>query len=395
MNDDEDLPRGRRDRAEFQRQILRSGRIGRHQGRPTRTFHVNFRGVKIGDPGARGGAIDYVTRTGDYAGHDDLEHLAGDSDGLAQALTAIEATAKVRHGRTAERVAIATVMEIPDNADAAGRRALAEKVVRYWQDLGHQVIAAVHAPEGNHHLHVLASSRPVHWGRGGPEVDRITTPPLRGKATVQAARRNMARIVNDTLDPAIRFFPGRDRDMDRPGIVGRDPERRVPERQWHMIGQRRRDPAAIALIRQAKAEARKRTAAEKLMVPGRRKAAALARAERAGVPVLQSEHRLHDHSMRQIVSSERLHEIKMAAIRLGKSTAQPKPLPALTPAQIDTVTGIHSRLGLELDPAWAETAEGRAGAWGVVRAAQATANLGLEAIRQPPRSPKGGQDKGM
>lgn len=265
--DDEPKRRGR---------VPQSDRIGLLAGRPTRTAHISFRGVQVGTQGGRGGSIDYIARQGDYADHDDLVHLEGDVDELRQALVAVDHAAIWRSGRTAERVGISTVLELPLDADLDAQRRVAAALVAYWYDQGHNAIAAVHDEPGNPHIHVLATARPVQRVVDKYVVDRSAPPPLRGKAAVQAARRDMAAIVNDHAAPTVRFFGGRDRDLDLPGIVGRPPKKRIPERLWHRESQRERDEAEVARVREA-AQARRWEAAE---AKAERAADASARAQR-------------------------------------------------------------------------------------------------------------------
>ena len=55
-----------------------SGRVGKHQGRPTRTFHVNVGSVKVDAGGA--GSVDYIARLGHWEERGDLEATVGDVD---------------------------------------------------------------------------------------------------------------------------------------------------------------------------------------------------------------------------------------------------------------------------------------------------------------------------
>ncbi len=251
MQNDERVHLGRYHDPRTGQRPFTSHRVGCHGGRAARTFHCRFHGVQVGARGSRGGSVDYVAREGDYDGHQDLEHLAGDAGELKQVLTAIEAGCRIRRGRTAERVAIAAVVELPGDSDADRRRQVAEQLVAAWEARGHLAIAAVHGNgQVQPHIHLLVTARPVRYADGGWEVDRTPTRvPLRGKAAVQAARAEVAAIVNAVCQPAVEFFPGRDRAMDEPGIVGRTPQRRVPEQAWHRTGQRKPDAEQVTAAR--------------------------------------------------------------------------------------------------------------------------------------------------
>ena len=226
---------------------LLSGRVGWHLGRPARTFTCLMGSIKGG--GRFDATIDYIEREGDYSGRDDLEHVAGDAERLREAARAIDAGARLRRGRTAERVLIKIVHELPAGTTALHRRDTAEREVAYWRGRGHEAIAAVHAAgKVQPHIHVLVSARPVTEADGW-KVDRKARVMV-GKAAVRAERAAVANFVNEVLDDhqmdTPRFFAGRDAQMDRPGLVDRQPKRRVPQRVWRVSGQHERGPQEVA-----------------------------------------------------------------------------------------------------------------------------------------------------
>lgn len=368
-----------------------SGRIGLHLGRPTRTAHINFRSIQVGQSGGRGGSIDYITREGDYSDRDDLVHVAGDPDNLREAIAAVDQAAIWRRGRTAERVAIATVMELPADVGLAAHIRAAEAIQRYWQDQGHDAIVAVHHEPGNPHMHVLATARPTFRRSDGWEVDRRAPAPLRGKAAVREARRAMTDIVNETCGSRVRFWGGRDRDMDRPGIVGRKPERRPPQAVRH--GRRPDEPHQIQQARERHQEARRQAQEAKLANSGRKRQKALRRAEKAGVPVeLGKVYGRTDYGERLIVSRTRLDQVEREGRRKGAEAERlkrspPAPLPELTEKQAAWVTDTHQKLGLELAADWHATAEGRAAAFGVARGAGRLSELIQQSAAKTPGPP--------
>lgn len=238
---------------------LSSGRIGAHAGGAARTFYYHQRSVKVDAPKGKGGSVDYITREGDYGDRDDLVAVIGDPAELREALKAIEDSARVRRGRTAERVAIAEVMELPAGADPERWPAAAAALVDRWRQRGHLAIAAIHAPEdGQPHIHVLATSRPVTRTPEGWMVNR-TARLFTSKSELREERQLVAGLINEACGQEVKFFGGRDREMDRPGIVGREPKRRVPSAVLH--GKVDPDPDARRRAREKYQAAREARAA--------------------------------------------------------------------------------------------------------------------------------------
>jgi hypothetical protein len=234
----------------------KSGREGFHFGRKARTFHVHFAGIKIGDTATVDGAIDYLSRAGDFEKKDkDLEHLAGLPDLVRITADMIDQSARIRNGPNAERVLIKQTFELPKELDAEGRAAVADAIVEDWAQRGHDAVAAVH---GNGrvqpHIHVAVTSRPVEIIDDEIIVDRDPTKRLMvGKAAVRDERQRVADLINQICESrsteAPAFFGGRDAEMDKPGIVDRPAERRLPQRAWYVRNQRKQDPAAIEAAR--------------------------------------------------------------------------------------------------------------------------------------------------
>lgn len=371
--DDDELVKGRRHPESY--------RIGWHLGGPSRTAHINWRGICIGQPGGKGGSLDYIAREGDYSDRDDLQHLAGDPDELREAMAAIEATARIRRGPSAERVAVAGVFELPADSSPAQRKALAEARVAYWRERGHVAVVAVHDEPGNPHVHELVSARPARRGDAGHVVVDRSARIMVGKAALRTERKAVADLVNSRTRPDVRFWGGRDRDMEKPGIVGRRPERRVPRAVRH--GQRLDEPEQIPLAHMNHTGARERAKQARQAKMAQKRQKALQRAEKAGVPVHVTKART-DPSPRLIVSTGRLEEMRREDQKTGLEIAQrrlmPAPLPPLTDKQAGWVADTHKRLGMELPADWHMSAEGRAAAFAVVRT--------VETIRKAGQKPK-------
>ena len=225
-------------------------RVGRIIGpdlteRLARTFHCNFGSIKVG--GNFRDALDYARRQGDYAkvekdkmdklrerldeaveaGNekaiakrgkaienaearnakaDEFEAEAGDPEAVLKAADLIEETARVRSGRTAERVVATEVWELPGDSTAAQRSAAAAAIVEHWRSQGHEAHAAVH---GNGvvqpHMHVTATARPI-LADGAVDRSRLLWPT---KQDVRDAREDRAELVNRHCPGAVLFDGGR------------------------------------------------------------------------------------------------------------------------------------------------------------------------------------------
>lgn len=230
---------------------LRSGRIGRNR---IRTFHCDFRSVKVaGDAAA---PVDYLAREGDYTDRDDLESLAGDPDAVKSATAAVDEAATKRRGKTAERVLLTGVFDLPAETSFQGREEIARRIVEDWQSRGHAAVAAVHGHgRVQPHLHFAVTARPVIRRPDGSGWDVDRTPCNRllvGKGAMRAERRRIARIVNETVGREI-FHGGRLADTG----IEREAKRRVPERLFHENDQREIDADVAAKRRDEHTETRR------------------------------------------------------------------------------------------------------------------------------------------
>jgi len=201
---------------------LKSGRVGKDG---QRTFHCHFQSVQVG--GSSSGPVDYLARDGDFETKDkDLEHIAGDRDAVKEAAQAIDAAAKVRKGRTAEKVLIKQTLELPADTTKEQRAATAEAIVKNWTDRGYPTVAAVHGNgEVQPHIHVAICARPATKTHDTWRVDR--NPELvalrGGKQTVRNERERVAKIINANCNS--KFHHGRLIDTG----IQRKAKKRIPQ----------------------------------------------------------------------------------------------------------------------------------------------------------------------
>ena len=208
----------------------RHGRVSGDDGeaRIVRTFHARFGSVKLGGAVTARTRIAYVHREGKHAGDAaDVEATAGDKEKVIEASDRIRDTARVRRGKTAERLLATQVIELPLESTAEQRRACADAFVADWRGRGHQAVAVVHVHGEEHrqpHLHVEIAARPVH---ADGAVDRSATRLWAGghpAVEVKKERARAADIVNRTCDPDPPYHPGGFRDIG----VERQPRTRIP-----------------------------------------------------------------------------------------------------------------------------------------------------------------------
>lgn len=189
------------------------GRVGSFGGQRAQTFHARFGAVRrhIGGLGRAGAGIDYITREGDYGDRDDLEHVAGDKMAMGSALLAVEAACKRRD----ERVMLTAVVELPLASTPVARRDIAVAIIENWRQRGHEAIAAVHALDGNPHIHVAVTARPVfRQADGSFGVDRAPhRRPWKNRDETRAERAILAGLVNGAMHrhriSAPLFHPGK------------------------------------------------------------------------------------------------------------------------------------------------------------------------------------------
>ena len=208
----------------------RHGRVSGDGGltKIVRTFHARFGSVKLGGAVTARTRIAYVHREGQHAKDaGDVEATAGDKEKVIEAADRIRDTARVRRGKTAERLLATQVIELPLESTAEQRQACAEAFVADWRGRGHQAVAVVHVHGEEHkqpHLHVEIAARPVH---ADGSVDRSATRLWAGghpAVEVKKERQRVADIVNRTCEPDPPYHPGGFRDIG----VERQPRTRIP-----------------------------------------------------------------------------------------------------------------------------------------------------------------------
>ena len=208
----------------------RHGRVSGDDGltKIVRTFHARFGSVKMGAAVTARERLAYVHREGKHAKDAaDVEAAAGDKEKVIEAADRIRDTARVRRGKTAERLLATQVIELPLESTAEQRQACADAFVADWRERGHQAVAVVHVHGEEHkqpHLHVEIAARPV--GADG-SVDRSATRLWAGghpAVEVKKERARAADIVNRTCDPDPPYHPGGFRDIG----VERQPRTRIP-----------------------------------------------------------------------------------------------------------------------------------------------------------------------
>ena len=208
----------------------RHGRVSGDDGltKIVRTFHARFGSVKMGAAVTARERLAYVHREGKHAKDAaDVEAAAGDKEKVIEAADRIRDTARVRRGKTAERLLATQVIELPLESTAEQRQACADAFVADWRERGHQAVAVVHVHGEEHkqpHLHVEIAARPVH---ADGSVDRSATRLWAGghpAVEVKKERARAADIVNRTCDPDPPYHPGGFRDIG----VERQPRTRIP-----------------------------------------------------------------------------------------------------------------------------------------------------------------------
>ena len=224
----------------------RHGRVSGDDGeaRIVRTFHARFGSVKLGGAVTARTRIAYVHREGKHAGDAaDVEATAGDKEKVIEASDRIRDTARVRRGKTAERLLATQVIELPLESTAEQRQACADAFVADWRGRGHQAVAVVHVHGEEHkqpHLHVEIAARPVH---ADGSVDRSATRLWAGghpAVEVKKERARAADIVNRTCEPDPPYHPGGFRDIG----VERQPRTRIPAGKFRKAREEIRDARA-------------------------------------------------------------------------------------------------------------------------------------------------------
>jgi len=336
---------------------LFSGRVGPNG---TRTFHCHFSSRKVN--GAIHSAVDYLARENDFERKkEDFEFLSGDIKQLKKACNEIHKTARVRRGRTAERVLIMTVVELPAEMNEIQRRKAAEELVHFWKERGHVAVAAIH---GNGivqpHIHLAATARPISVLNGCAFVDRDAIPPLRDRMAVRSERKAVAEIINGVLGREF-FHPGKLRDtgINRPaqkrefstkkGQGVYSPNKRInqqildhPEahqsiikdrQEWGLLQQRKRKRRKLEKEHQAevKRQKQKRDACKKYSLV---EASELDRV-RLQRNNLKKEKEITEMELKKRISS--LNEM------IEKHKNSEERLPELKPHDLDLISEIHAK----------------------------------------------------
>ena len=220
----------------------RHGRVSGDGGltKIVRTFHARFGSVKMGAGQTARTRIAYVHREGQHAKDaGDVEAIAGDKEAVIAAADRIRDTARVRRGKTAERILATQVVELPMESTAEQRQACADAFVADWRERGHQAVAAVHVHGEDRpqpHLHVEIAARPVH---ADGAVDRSELL-WHGREPVKKERGRVADLVNRTCDPDPPYHPGGFRDIG----VERQPRTRIPSGRFRAAREEIREARA-------------------------------------------------------------------------------------------------------------------------------------------------------
>lgn len=199
-----------------------NNRVGRIIGKDqteqiVRTFHARFTGLKLGGARSARERIAYVFREGKHqADAADVEAFAGDKDRLIEHADRIKAAARVRRGRTAERILVEQIVELPAESTPEQRAKCAQAFVDSWIARGHEAVAVVHVHGDDKdkvqpHLHVEIAARPVDEAGNVDRSDVL----WRGRASVYGERKIVAGLVNETCDPKPPYHPGGFRDIGR------------------------------------------------------------------------------------------------------------------------------------------------------------------------------------
>ena len=116
---------------------------------------------------------------------------------------------------------------------------MAELLVERERARGYEAVAAVHSDGDQPHIHVVVAARPVVEEDGKIRVIRARgNVAYTQRRDVHDLRRDVAQVVNDVCDPAVRFYGGKDKNMDEPGITGRRPHHRLARTLYEREGWR-------------------------------------------------------------------------------------------------------------------------------------------------------------
>lgn len=224
---------------------LISLRIGSHNCSKTRTFHLSIKSVKVFEK--KGSKIDYIAGEGKYEDRSDLESLSGNKEELKEIVEKIDKSARLRKGRTCETVLKTIVFELPADSTAKTRKQVADEITEYFDGKGYKGIAAVHCDANTQpHIHVAVASRKLKKVGDAFEIEREAgSVLLMHKRDVYNLRTDVGNIINKICNQAIKFFGGRDIELDVPGIKDRRPKTRLNQHDYYI--ERKRENSSVVL----------------------------------------------------------------------------------------------------------------------------------------------------
>ena len=367
----------------------RHGRVAGDDGeaRIVRSFHARFGSVKMGGSMTARTRLAYVFREGRHAEDvGDVKASAGDREAVIEAADRIRATARVRRGKTAERILATQVVELPLECTPEQREKCAQAFVDNWRERGHQAVAVVHVHGEEHeqpHLHVEIAARPVHADGAVDRSARLWAGD-RPREAVYDERQTVADIVNRTCDPDPPYHPGGFRDIG----IERQPRTRMPAVKFRKArAEIRKARAANDTEREAEIEAAAYTLSDAERGKKRQtredRSAVVLVFKKAGLPVrmtqrlrlaiteagLQAERKSAEQAEARVAT---LTDEKATAVeRADRAEGRVRELEELNAVQTEYVTDWHGDRGAELPDL--ATVEGQSAAWANMRAWKAEA----------------------
>ena len=361
------------------------------EARIVRSFHARFGSVKMGGGMTARTRLAYVFREGRHAEDvGDVKASAGDREAVIEAADRIRATARVRRGKTAERILATQVIELPLECTPEQREKCAQAFVDDWRERGHQAVAVVHVHGEEHeqpHLHVEIAARPVHADGAVDRSARLWAGD-RPREAVYDERQTVADIVNRTCDPDPPYHPGGFRDIG----IERQPRTRMPAVKFRKArAEIRKARAANDTEREAEIEAAAYTLSDAERGKKRQaredRSAVVLVFKKAGLPVRMTQRlRLAITEAGLQTERERLAAAEQArkdaakrarAAEIGRDGANSRvaelkaQLREMNERQTKYITDWHGERGVE--PPDLESVEGQSEAWANMRAWEAEA----------------------